>query len=176
MHSLKSKYTIYQPTTLGVLELCFAGEYLTGLKILDDTNDNPNAVATPLHQQYAVQLADFLAGERVAFDIPIDFQKGTAFEREVWNALVEIPYGATITYGELARRIGKDAKFSRAVGRAVGQNPIAIVVPCHRVIGKNGALTGYAWGVDRKSFLLDLEQKHRYPHRKTQHGTQGTLF
>jgi methylated-DNA-[protein]-cysteine S-methyltransferase len=102
------------------------------------------------------QLGEYFAGERTEFDLPLA-PVGTPFQEEVWSALREIPYGQTASYGELAERIGR-ASASRAVGMANGRNPISIVVPCHRVIGASGALTGYAGGVERKRFLLELER------------------
>jgi methylated-DNA-[protein]-cysteine S-methyltransferase len=102
------------------------------------------------------QLDEYFAGERVAFDLPLA-AKGSEFERRVWNALEEIPYGETQSYGEVAERVGAPGA-ARAVGLANGRNPISIVVPCHRVIGANGTLTGYGGGLERKRFLLELEQ------------------
>lgn len=104
------------------------------------------------------QLAAYFAGELRQFDLPLA-GAGTDFQRSVWAALQQIPYGETQTYGELARRIG-NGNASRAVGLANGRNPIGIIVPCHRVIGANGALTGYAGGVERKRWLLAHEQAH----------------
>ena len=103
----------------------------------------------------ARQLDEYFAGERREFDIPLDFA-GTEFQRKVWKALMEIPYGTTVSYGELARRIGRPSSV-RAVANAVGANAISIFVPCHRVIGSNGSLTGYDGGLAAKSFLLALE-------------------
>jgi len=103
----------------------------------------------------AAQLGEYFAGERHTFDLPLR-PEGTAFQLRVWSALCDIPYGTTITYGEQAQRLG-DPGRARAVGAANGQNPISIVVPCHRVIGANGSLTGYGGGLDRKRHLLDLE-------------------
>jgi methylated-DNA-[protein]-cysteine S-methyltransferase len=100
-----------------------------------------------------VQLDEYFAGERTAFDIPIA-QYGTPFELRVWEKLREIPYGETRTYGEIARELGSSP---RAVGRANGRNQISIIVPCHRVVGANGSLTGYAGGLEAKRALLDLE-------------------
>ncbi|MCU1352278.1 MAG: cysteine methyltransferase [Acidimicrobiales bacterium] len=105
------------------------------------------------------QLHEYFAGERTTFDIPLA-PRGTPFQLQVWEALREIPYGTTTSYGELARRIGAD-KASRAVGLANGRNPISIVVPCHRVIGADGSLTGYGGGLERKRHLLDLESRSR---------------
>ena len=101
------------------------------------------------------QLDEYFAGERTAFDFPMRLEGGQ-FDRSVWRALEEIPYGTTTTYGEIAERIGKPGR-ARAVGAANGRNPIAIVVPCHRVIGAGGKLTGYGGGLDRKQRLLELE-------------------
>jgi methylated-DNA-[protein]-cysteine S-methyltransferase len=101
------------------------------------------------------QLTEYFDGRRRCFDVPLALV-GNAFELRVWDALCEIPYGETVSYGEIARRIGQpDA--SRAVGLANGRNPIAVIVPCHRVIGANGTLIGYGGGLERKRLLLDLE-------------------
>jgi methylated-DNA-[protein]-cysteine S-methyltransferase len=102
-----------------------------------------------------VQLELYFAGERRAFDLPLA-PRGTAFQREVWNALRDIPYGETISYAQLALRIGKPSAM-RAVGAANGRNPLPIVVPCHRVIGADGSLTGFGGGLPTKRFLLELE-------------------
>lgn len=101
------------------------------------------------------QLAEYFAGERTSFELKLHLQGG-AFQRTVWHALTQIPYGETISYGELARRIGQPDK-ARAVGTANGQNPIAVIVPCHRVIGADGKLVGYGGGLDNKRLLLELE-------------------
>lgn len=105
----------------------------------------------------AGQLAAYFAGEREEFDLPLR-PAGTAWQVAVWDQLRAIGYGATASYGEIAARLGKTNAASRAVGLANGRNPIPIVIPCHRVIGANGTLTGYAGGVDRKQLLLELEQ------------------
>ena len=101
------------------------------------------------------QLAAYFAGERLEFDLPLD-ACGTPFQRRVWQALTEIPYGGTSTYGEIARRLGRP-RAARAVGGANHRNPLPVVVPCHRVIGAGGSLTGYAGGLRIKRFLLELE-------------------
>jgi len=106
-------------------------------------------------EQTQSQLQEYFAGERRRFDLPVSFS-GTKFQQQTWQALLSIPYGETCSYSEQARLIG-NPKAVRAVGRANGMNPTAIVVPCHRVIGKSGKLTGYAGGLDIKKFLLDLE-------------------
>jgi len=102
------------------------------------------------------QLTEYLAGGRTAFDLPIRLQ-GDQRQRRVWRLLTEIPYGDTVTYGGLAAALG-DGTTPQEVGQAVGRNPLSVVVPCHRVVGKNGQLTGYAGGLKRKQFLLDLEE------------------
>jgi methylated-DNA-[protein]-cysteine S-methyltransferase len=101
------------------------------------------------------QLTEYFAGARTEFDVPLR-PEGAPFQRQVWEALLKIPYGETASYGEIAREIGHPTAF-RAVGAANGQNPIAIIVPCHRVIGSNGSLTGYGGGLPTKRALLDLE-------------------
>ena len=107
--------------------------------------------------QARTQLDEYFAGERIAFDLPLA-PKGTAFQSRVWAALQQIPLGCTRSYGELAKAVGKPTA-SRAVGAANGQNRIGIVIPCHRVIGADGSLTGYAAGIERKKWLLDHEAK-----------------
>lgn len=105
----------------------------------------------------ADEMRRYFAGERLAFTCPLDLH-GTPFQLSVWNYLVQIPYGETRSYGEIARDLGRPAA-SRAVGAANGANPVAIIVPCHRVIGSNGTLTGYGGGLPTKSWLLALESK-----------------
>ncbi|MGQ0466213.1 MAG: methylated-DNA--[protein]-cysteine S-methyltransferase [Sporichthyaceae bacterium] len=116
----------------------------------------------PVLAKTAVQLAEYFAGTRTVFDLPLDTSIGTPFQRTVWAALLEIPYGETWSYGELARHIGQPTA-SRAVGLANGKNPISIVVPCHRVIGSGGSLTGYGGGLERKQYLLALERRTAAP-------------
>ena len=113
--------------------------------------------ARPLRQAVA-QLNAYFAGDLRTFDLPLRME-GTPFQLAVWRALQDIPYGETASYGEIARRVGTP-QGSRAVGLANGSNPIAIVVPCHRVIGSNGKLTGYGGGLNNKETLLALERKH----------------
>lgn len=102
------------------------------------------------------QLGEYFAGERKHFELPMAFA-GTDFQRRVWAELCEIPYGETVSYGELAARLGRPSA-SRAVGLANGKNPISLIVPCHRVVGSTGSLTGYGGGLPRKRFLLDFER------------------
>jgi methylated-DNA-[protein]-cysteine S-methyltransferase len=101
------------------------------------------------------QLDQYFAGERTEFELELDL-RGTQFQKDVWNALLTIPYGETRSYGEIARQIGRPDR-ARAVGAANGSNPVSIIVPCHRVIGSDGSLTGYGGGLPRKRFLLELE-------------------
>lgn len=110
---------------------------------------------TPLLRRAWNQLAEYFAGRRKEFDLPLA-PEGTPFQHTVWKKLLDIPYGATATYGEIAAATG-NPKASRAVGSANGRNPICIIIPCHRVIGSGGKLTGYAFGLERKTFLLELE-------------------
>jgi methylated-DNA-[protein]-cysteine S-methyltransferase len=107
-------------------------------------------------ERVVTQLTEYFAGRRIDFDLDLRPDGGSPFERRVWAALLEIPYGETASYGEIAARIGHPGK-ARAVGRANGRNPIAIVCPCHRVIGSDGSLTGYGGGLENKRTLLDLE-------------------
>lgn len=111
----------------------------------------------PLLLETERQLNDYFAGKRMAFSVPFDFA-GTAFQKQVWGALLAIPFGQTPSYGEIARRIGRRTA-ARAVGAAIGRNPISIIVPCHRVIGSNGKLTGFAGGLEIKASLLKLESR-----------------
>ena len=117
----------------------------------------PGSVA-PLREAVA-QLEAYFAGELSRFDVPLVLE-GTPFQQECWSTLRTIPYGQTITYGELAQRIGRPSAY-RAVGAANGSNPIPIIVPCHRVIGSNGSLTGFGGGLSVKRRLLELELRHR---------------
>ncbi len=107
------------------------------------------------------QLTEYFAHQRTSFDVPLVLD-GAPFKRRVWRALQDVPYGETISYGELARRIGQPSA-ARAVGLANGCNPISVIVPCHRVIGANGSLTGYGGGLERKRLLLDLEASATAP-------------
>ncbi|GLZ14815.1 methylated-DNA--protein-cysteine methyltransferase [Actinomadura sp. NBRC 104425] len=115
------------------------------------------AIADEPFAAAAEQLKAYFAGELTTFDLPLALH-GTPFQLRVWEALREIPYGETVSYGELAREIGRPTA-ARAVGLANGRNPISIIVPCHRVIGSTGGLTGYGGGLERKRFLLDFERR-----------------
>lgn len=140
---------------VGPLRLREEGGVLTGLYFGGTATETK--APTAFLEQVQSQLTAYFAGQLREFDLPLDFG-GTPFQHAVWEALREIPYGATCTYGDIARRIGRP-KAVRAVGHAIGQNPISIIVPCHRVIGKNGSLTGFAGGLAVKEQLLRLEGK-----------------
>lgn len=156
-------YYTYLDSPLGRLLLVSDGQALTGLYLpvhrhgpqveadwIEDAKVEPFTEAER-------QLGDYFAGTRTTFDLPLAAQ-GTPFQKRVWEALSAIPYGITISYGELAKRIGKP-NASRAVGLANGRNPLSIVVPCHRVIGANGALVGYGGSLPVKERLLALEKR-----------------
>ena len=123
---------------------------------VDSRSVAPTAVRTIIDEA-ARQLGEYFDGGRTDFDVPLD-PVGTEFQREAWWALQQIPYGETVSYGEQAARMG-DRNKARAVGAANGRNPISIIVPCHRVVGSNGSLTGFAGGVDTKQYLLDHERR-----------------
>lgn len=109
--------------------------------------------------EVATQLSDYFAGSVTAFDVPLDL-RGTPFQREVWAALLAVPYGTTTTYGRLAEALDRPGG-ARAVAAAVARNPVSVIVGCHRVVGNDGRLTGFAGGLDRKRWLLDLERRRR---------------
>jgi methylated-DNA-[protein]-cysteine S-methyltransferase len=125
--------------------------------------DAPHDGADPLLARVGAQLRAYFDGARATFDVPLDLQ-GTPFQRAVWQALLAIEPGSTRSYAEIAREIGRPVAM-RAVGAAVGRNPVSILVPCHRVIGSDGSLTGYAGGLDRKTALLRLEAARIRPPR-----------
>jgi methylated-DNA-[protein]-cysteine S-methyltransferase len=129
----------------------FPGGSLSKASLLGSAEPGENGVL----QSAEKQLNEYFAGKRKAFHLPLS-AKGTEFQKLVWQALSEIPFGVTKSYGDIAGRIGSP-KASRAVGAANGKNPIPIIVPCHRVIGRNGTLTGFGGGLDTKKFLLELE-------------------
>lgn len=110
----------------------------------------------PVLREAVAQLQAYFAGNRTRFALPLDLQAGTAFQQSVWQALLAIPNGGTASYAEIGRRLGRP-QAARAIGAAIGRNPVCVVVPCHRVVGTGGALTGYAGGLERKTALLRLE-------------------
>jgi methylated-DNA-[protein]-cysteine S-methyltransferase len=150
------------PSPLGTLLLVGDDEGVRGIYFYDadharkvlplDARESPDSFAAVIEQ-----LDAYFTGERTSFDLPLA-ARGTEFQRDVWRALTKIPYGTTTTYGAIARSIGRP-RAVRAVGAANGRNPLSIVVPCHRVIGEDGTLTGYAGGIENKRALLDLERR-----------------
>ena len=144
------------PMTLAATDKALAGVWFDGQKHMPDARGWPEQPEHPVLQQARRELAQYFAGERQQFEVPLDTSRGTEFQQQVWRGLLDIPAGQTISYGTLGARIGRAAAV-RAVGAAVGRNPLSIVVPCHRVLGANGALTGYAGGLERKTALLQLE-------------------
>ena len=153
---------------LGEIRLRSDGKSLTGLWFVGQVNDakDNRDIETkddlPIFEQVETWLENYFSGKQTPITILLQ-PKGTIFQEEVWKILQEIPYGETRTYGEIAQRIAKEkgvATYSaQAVGQAVGKNPISILIPCHRVLGKNGTLTGYAGGVHRKEQLLRIERE-----------------
>jgi len=133
-----------------------AGVWFAGQRHLPAMDRWPEDPAHALLREAARQLDDYFAGRRARFALPLDLRAGTAFQQSVWRALLAIPHGSTASYGAVSEGIGKPAAV-RAVGAAIGRNPLSVVVPCHRVLGAGGALTGYAGGLARKSALLRLE-------------------
>ncbi|GAB3579372.1 methylated-DNA--[protein]-cysteine S-methyltransferase [Calidifontibacter terrae] len=152
-------------TTLGDLRLVATADAIAGIyfpghwhlpKGADPYGRTIEAGDDPLLAQAEEELNEYLAGSRRGFTVPVRAE-GAAFFREVWSMLLEIPYGATTTYGALSERLG-NRHLAQRVGQAVGHNPVSIIVPCHRVVGADGSLTGYAGGLDRKRRLLALEE------------------
>lgn len=156
-------YMILKTDLVGELLLTADGSYLTGV-YFNDCGDSTLALRggkidpeNPLLQQAAEELREYLVGARTKFSVPL-FYSGTGLQEAVWREIALIPFGETISYSELARR-AHAAETVRAVGTATGQNPIAIIIPCHRVMGKDGKLRGYGGGLERKRGLLALENK-----------------
>lgn len=156
------------PLTLVAIDGALAGLYMDVQRHRppEETFGAPGDAHAEPFATAAEQLAAYFTGELTMFDLPLTL-RGTPFQQRVWSALQEIPYGETTSYGELAVELGKPSA-SRAVGLANGRNPISIIVPCHRVIGSTGDLTGYGGGVERKRYLLDFE--------RTTSSTQSALF
>jgi len=139
-------------TPLGKMEITATDNVVQSIHFVDRTQSVRANAITDLAKQ---QMLQYFAGERKSFDMPMEPQ-GTDFQKQVWRALTSVEFGKTCSYSDIANKI-KNPKAVRAVGSANGKNPMTIVVPCHRVIGSNGSLTGYASGVDRKAWLLQHE-------------------
>ena len=149
-------YYISISSPIGLLWLCQQNNSIAGVHGAVPSNiDQYKKRSTPLLNEAAKQLEEYFCGTRKTFDLPLA-PKGTPFQQAVWQALREIPYGEVRSYKDIAEAIGRP-KACRAVGQANNRNPLLIIQPCHRVIGSNGSLTGFAHGVDRKAFLLNLE-------------------
>lgn len=155
-------FTTYYQSPVGLLKISGTKDCIVEVSF-HDTSQKPavrKKNMTPLIIQCVEQLIQYFNGQLQRFQLPLN-QPGTVFQKEVWNELTQIPFAKTISYLELARRTG-DSKATRAVANANGKNNIAIIVPCHRVIGSNGELTGYAGGLWRKKWLLEHEAKIAY--------------
>lgn len=153
------KYIKYMDTNIGSIAILEEDNKIIEIQINKEI-ENSNAIQkdTPLLKEAEKQLKEYLEGKRKKFDVPLN-PKGTNFMKEVWTALQDITYGEVRTYQQIAEQIGKP-KAVRAVGMANHRNPIPIIIPCHRVIGSNGKLVGYALGMEMKKFLLEWEKKH----------------
>lgn len=143
---------------VGPLLLRSRGDALTHISFAPEASPDDERSDDPVIRAAIDQLEAYFAGARTEFDLPLA-PAGTEFQVRVWTALGDIPYGQTESYGDLARRVGLPTRASRAVGAANGQNPLPIVLPCHRVIGSTGQLTGYGGGLDNKRLLLQLEAR-----------------
>ncbi|MBA3233858.1 MAG: methylated-DNA--[protein]-cysteine S-methyltransferase [Propionibacteriales bacterium] len=145
-------------SAVGAMRLESDGDAITKMEFVAEPvgPEGDNGESVPVLVEARRQLEEYFAGKRRIFDLPLA-GVGTAFQARVWAELVKVPFGETVSYGDIARRLGMPPGASRAVGLANGANPIAIAVPCHRVIGANGKLVGYAGGLERKQFLLSLE-------------------
>ncbi len=149
-------------TPVGPLTIVVSADGVRAILWPDGTSGRAGSATVPVDSDHPVivatvaQLTEYFDGERQEFDLPLD-PIGTDFQQAAWSALRTIPYGTTVSYGEQAARMG-DRRKARAVGAANGRNPISIVVPCHRVVGSNGSLTGFAGGLDTKAWLLDHER------------------
>lgn len=146
-------------TPLGPVAIVENGEFLTNLLFAETLPADTEEATSPLLEETVRQLDEYFAGRRTAFDLPLA-PEGTPYQRLIWRTLQDIPYGETASYAEIAARTG-NPQASRAVGGANHRNPLPILIPCHRVIGTNGKLTGYAGGLARKEFLLGLERRDR---------------
>jgi len=149
----------YVNTQWGILRIEVSSVGLRALTLVQRIPEDHIEVASEHLGKVVIQIKEYFAGTRKIFDLEYDLEHHTDFHKKVWAELLKIPYGEKISYGELAKRIG-DPKASQAVGNANGKNPIAIIIPCHRVIGSDGSLTGYASGIDKKRWLLMHELDH----------------
>ena len=149
-------YYGYYESPIGKIKIEVEGRSVIGVYFSDESSEENR---NELVDECKKQLEEYFNGKRKSFDLNIKFVKGTEFQLKVWNALKEIPYGEKVTYKYIAEKIN-NPKAIRAVGGANNKNPISIIIPCHRVIGANGKLVGYAEGIDKKEFLLRLEKEN----------------
>ncbi|MDF2182012.1 methylated-DNA--[protein]-cysteine S-methyltransferase [Neptuniibacter sp. CAU 1671] len=150
-------YAAMMNTALGTLLIKANEDAITTIHFMHDGEAVPELVSNALTDLCILQLGEYLNGQRNQFSVPIK-PTGTLFQQRVWKALQEIPYGNTCSYGDIARKLG-NPRAARAIGMANNRNPIPIVIPCHRVVGRNGQLTGYSGGLPQKNYLLNLERK-----------------
>jgi methylated-DNA-[protein]-cysteine S-methyltransferase len=155
---MTEKYYGYYESPIGLLEVVCANECLLLVEFVEEKLFEVHS--NSLIEEVFMQLEQYFHGVRKEFDLPLSLG-GTPFQNKVWNELQNIPFGRTLSYKELAVKLGNE-KATRAVGNANGKNPISIIVPCHRVIGSNKSLTGYAGGLDRKKWLLDHENRRSF--------------
>lgn len=154
---MAAQYTCYVTSPLGAIEIKATDDFVTSVLFVGEEGVQADYFP-PVVKQCQLELEEYFAGKLTVFTVAVQ-PAGTGFQTEVWNALKNIPYGETLSYTDIAVQLGKDNKSSRAVGLANGKNPVAIIIPCHRVIGENGKLTGYAGGAWRKEWLLNHEGK-----------------
>ena len=162
MHETKGlimahKYITYLRTPLGQIKITADDNAVNSILFVFDDTEMEEENINPVVTQCKIELAEYFAGRRKEFDVPIQ-QEGTEFQKSVWDELMKISYGKTVSYNDIAKALG-NVKSIRAVGAANGKNQISIIVPCHRVIGSDGSLTGYAGGLWRKKWLLDHEKE-----------------
>ena len=155
-YSAKSAARCYCPSPLGTIRIESEGDVITSLRFVESEPDLTLQPATPALQEAVRWLECYFQGREPDF-LPHISLRGTPFQQSVWQQVAAIPYGATCSYGDIARRLG--TRSAQAVGQAVGANPVCLIVPCHRVVGANGTLTGYAYGLERKRALLLLERR-----------------
>jgi methylated-DNA-[protein]-cysteine S-methyltransferase len=155
-----STFVTYYSSPIGLIKICGTEHCINELNFVEQPDSSETILLPPLAISCTEQLIEYFQGARRTFDFPVD-QSGTPFQKKVWYELMNIPFGRTISYMELSRRLG-DTKSIRAAAAANGKNQLAIIVPCHRVVGSKNDLIGYAGGLWRKRWLLDLEKRVAY--------------
>ncbi len=167
MALMQSVNTSYYESPIGLIEIQSIDNKLCSILFIDKKQDCPTSPYSSINTMCVKQLEEYFSGTRLVFDLPY-IQDGTEFQQKVWNELLSIPYGSTLSYGQLAKQLG-DEKSVRAVGSSNGKNKLLIILPCHRVIASNGSLTGYAGELWRKEWLLKHEINYSAP-------AEGRLF